>query len=305
MGGKSTSSTTQTQNSTTTPWAPAQPFLDGILGQLNSGLASANATGAESNALNTVEANAGSYNAFGPTVTSTVRSYLNGGGALAQAPNAQATFDAYKTALAPYANGSMIGANSALKPQLQTIQDDVTNATNGQFAAAGRDMSPANYQAVARGVAQGEAPVIANQYNADADRAVNAAGSIYGAGNTTTGLLSGLQQQFLQNQGQGVGMIPTALAAQNAPANAVLAAEAQRRGIPLQTLSLLANIGVPIAGLGHQTSGTNFSQGENQMSGAQQFATIAGGLGDLGKAIPGIGSGLGSLSNFTRLLFGR
>ena len=59
----------------------------------------------------------------------------------------------------------MIGANSALKPQLQTIQDDVTNTTNGQFAAAGRDMSPANYQAVARGVAQGEAPVIANQYN--------------------------------------------------------------------------------------------------------------------------------------------
>ena len=71
-------------------------------------------------------------------------------------------------------------------------------------------------------------------------------------------------------------MIPTALTAQNAPANAILAAEAQRRGIPLQTLSLLANIGVPIAELGQQSSGTNVGQGENQMSGAQQFATIAG-----------------------------
>jgi hypothetical protein len=286
MGGKSTSSTTQTQNATTTPWAPALPFLDGILGQLNSGLASTSPTSAESGALDAAEANAGNYSQFGPGVTNTIQNYMTGGGAMAQAPNAQATLDAYRAALAPYANGSMIGANSVLKPQLQTIQDDVTNATNGQFAAAGRDMSPANYQAVARGVAQGEAPVIANQYNADTDRAINAAGSLYGAGNTTSGLLSGLQQQFLQNQGQGVGMIPTALAAQNAPANAVLATEAQRRGIPLQTLSLLANIGVPIAGLGRQTSGTNVGEGENQMSGAQQFATIAGGLG-----------------NFTKLLF--
>ena len=285
MGGKSTSSTTQTQNSTTTPWAPAQPFLDGILGQLNGGLTSTGPTSAESSALDSVEANAGNYNQFGPAVTSTIQNYLNGGGATAQAPNLQATLDAYKAALAPYANGSMIGANSALNPQLQTIQDDVTNTTNGQFAAAGRDMSPANYQAVARGVAQGEAPVIANQYNTDVDRMINSAGSLYGAGNTTSGLLSGLQQQLLQNQGQGVGMIPTALAAQNAPANAILAAEAQRRGIPLQTLSLLANIGVPIAGLGRQATGTNVSQGENDMSGAQQFATIAGGLGDFTKLL--------------------
>jgi hypothetical protein len=286
MGGKSTSSATQTQNSTTTPWAPAQPLLDSILGQLNGGLANTGPSAAESSALNTAEANAGNYNQFGPGVTNTIQNYLNGGGATAQAPNMLANLDAYKAAVARYADGSMIGANSALKPQLQTIQDDVTNATNGQFAAAGRDMSPANYQAVARGIAQGEAPVIANQYNADTDRTVNSACALYGAGNTTSGLLSGLQQQFLQNQGQGVGMIPTALAAQNAPANAILAAEAQRRGIPLQTLSLLASIGVPIAGLGRQTSGTNVSHGENQMSGAQQFATIAGGLGD-----------------FTRLLF--
>jgi hypothetical protein len=122
-------------------------------------------------------------------------------------------------------------------------------------------------------------------------------------------LLSGWQQQYLQNQGQGVGMIPTALAAQNAPANAVLAAEAQRRGTPLQTLGLLANIGVPIAGLGRQTSGTNVSQGESQMSGADQFDKIAGGIGNLSKAIPGIGSGLSSrlngLSSFARLLFPR
>ena len=49
--------------------------------------------------------------------------------------------------------------------------------------------------------------------------------------------------------------------------------------IPAQNLGLLAQIGVPIAGLGSQTSGT--TQGTQQMSGAQQFATLAGGIGSL------------------------
>jgi hypothetical protein len=285
MGGKSTSNSTQTQNSTTDPWAPTQPLLEGIIGRLNGGLANTGLTNAENGALNTSEVNAGNYSQYSPMISDTIRSLLGGGGAMDQAPAIQSTYDAFKTALTPYASSSMVGANSALKPQLQTIQDDVTNATNAQFAAAGRDMSPANYQAVARGVAQGQAPVIANQYNTDVDRAINAANAIYGAGNTTSGLLSSLRQQALQNQGQGVSMIPTALSSENAGANAILAAEAQRRGIPLQTLGLLANIGVPIAGLGRQSTGTSVGQTENQMSGAQQFATIAGGLGDLTKLL--------------------
>jgi hypothetical protein len=46
----------------------------------------------------------------------------------------------------------------------------------------------------------------------------------------------------------------------------------------VQALGLLAQIGVPIAGLGSQSTGQ--SQGTKQMSGAQQFATIAGGVGN-------------------------
>jgi hypothetical protein len=307
MGGKSTSSTTQTQNSTTTPWAPTQPFLNGILGQLGSGLSNTGLTNAESGALNTTEANAANYGLYSPMISDTVNSFLGGGNAMGQAPAIQANLDAYKALLTPYANGSMIGANSALKPQLDTISNDVTNNVNSMFAGAGRDMSGINQQALARGIAQGEAPVIANQYNTDVDRALNASGLLYGAGNTTSGLLSGLSQQDLQNRAQGIGLAPTALSSDNAGANAILAAEAQRRGIPLQTLGLLANIGVPIAGLGHQTSGTNVSQSDNQMSGADQFGKIAGGLDNVAKAIPGIGSaasaGLNGLSTLASLLF--
>ena len=89
-----------------------------------------------------------------------------------------------------------------------------------------------------------------------------------------------MQQQKLANQGQGVTAAGQALDARNAGNNATLAAEAQRRGIPVQALGLLAQIGIPIAGLGSQSQGQGTQT--NQMSGAQQFATIAGGLGSLG-----------------------
>ena len=113
---------------------------------------------------------------------------------------------------------------------------------------------------------------------------LNAANALYGAGNTTANTLSGMQQNYLANQGQGVSAAQSALDAQNYGANATLAAEAQRRGIPVQALGLLAQIGVPIAQLGQQSNGTtNTTQ---QMSGVQQFGAIASGIGSLLKFMP-------------------
>jgi hypothetical protein len=173
----------------------------------------------------------------------------------------------------------MVGNNPALAAQLAQIQTDVANSVNGQFAAAGRDFSGANQMAYGRGVAAGQAPVIAAQYNQDVANQLAAANALYGAGNTTAGALSGLQQNYLANQGQGVAAAQSALDAQNYGANATLAAEAQRRGIPVQALGLLAQIGVPIAQLGKQSSGT--TTGTQEMSGAEQFGKIAGGINNL------------------------
>ena len=75
--------------------------------------------------------------------------------------------------------------------------------------------------------------------------------------------------------------------AQNATANATLAAEAARQGIPVQALGLLSQIGIPLAGLG--TTATGQSNGTNTMSGAQQFAQIASGIGNLFGAASGTG----------------
>src|SRR5262249_23862395 len=201
------------------------------------------------------------------------------GGANAQVPNVQSNLASYQSQLSPYANGSMIGNNPALAAQLAQIRDDVTNQVNGQFAAAGRDFSGANQQALARGLAQGEAPVLAPQYNQDVANQIAAANALYGAGNTTANMLAGFQQNYLANQGQGVSAAQSALDAQNYGANATLAEEAQRRGIPIQALSLLAQIGTPIAQLGQQSNST--TTGTQDMSGVDQFATIAKGIGSL------------------------
>jgi len=282
MGGQSSS--TQTQQSQTAPWQAAQPMLQGILGQLGTGLNNTAPTGAETGALNTLQSNAAHGNPYAGQIGGYAQSLLNGGGANAQAANVQSNLGTFQSQLTPYANGSMIGNNPALAAQLAQIQTDVGNSVNGQFAAAGRDLSGANQMAYGRGVAAGEAPVIASQYNQDVANQVNAANALYNAGNTTAGTLSGMQQNYLANQGQGVTAAQSALDAQNYGANATLAEEAQRRGIPVQALGLLANIGLPIAGLGSQSNGT--TAGTQQMSGAQQFGAIAQGIGNLIKFTP-------------------
>src|SRR5512139_406906 len=256
MGGRSEQTQQTNQSSTTNPWAEAQPALRGILAQLQSGLGNTNITGAENTALNTITANAGNANQFAPQIGNLVGDLLGGGGANAQSGAISGNLADYQRRLGATADGTQIGANSGLNPYLQTISNDVQNRVNGMFAGAGRDLSGANQQALARGIAEGTAPVIANQYNQDVANMRGAADALYGAGNTTSGLLTGLTQQGLANRQAGAQLAPSALDAQNAGANSILQAEAARRGIPVQALGLLANIGIPIAGLGGQSQGT-------------------------------------------------
>lgn len=282
MGGQSTS--TQTQQSQTAPWQAAQPDLQGILGQLNPLIQNSGLTSTESNAINQLSQNAAQGNPFTGQITGLANNLLNGGGATSQAQNLQSGLSSLQSQLTPYASGSQVGNDPALQAQLAQIASDTTNQVNGQFAAAGREFSGANQQALARGIAQGEAPVIASQYNQEVANQLNAANSLYNAQNSTSGLLSGLAQQGLANQLQGVSTTQDALNAQNYAPQQQLALGQLAQSIPAQNLQLLAQIGVPIAGLGGQSSGT--SQTTQDMSGAQQFGTIASGLGALAKFLP-------------------
>jgi hypothetical protein len=286
LGGSSKQTTTQ--NSTTAPWEAAQPALQGILSQLQGNLANTGLTGAENNALTGSTNNAYNWTSqFAPTINSYAKDLLAGGGATDQAGNINANYQRYVDQTNPLASNTNYNPydTPGFKDALSTTIADITNSTNGQFAAAGRDFSGANSQALGRGILQGVAPTIASQFNQNIQNQQGAAGNLYNAGNTNAGLLAGLQQQKLANQGQGVTAAGQGLDASNAGYTATLQAEAARRGIPVQNLGLLAQIGVPIAALGSQSSGT--SQTEKQASPMEQFLQFGQGLGGIGSFLFG------------------
>lgn len=288
MGGQSKQTQTSNQQSTTAPWEAAQPALQGILGQLQTGLGNTGITGAESGALNNIVTNAQNAGQFTPQINNLIGDLLKGGGAGNQTGQINQAYQDYQRRLNPIADGQNLGpgGNPALQNYLNVASNDIQSRINGMFAGAGRDLSGANVIQTARGVMEGTAPILAAQYNTDANAQRSAADALYGAGNTTAGLLTGLGQQGLANRQAGAQLAPAALDSANAGSNAILQAEAARRGIPIQALGLLANIGIPIAGLGSQSTGASTTHGQNQMSGAQQFGLIAQGINNLMPKMP-------------------
>lgn len=287
MGGESKQQ--QTQSSESNPWAAAQPALQGILGQLNPLIQNSGLSSASSNAIDQLQQSANQGNPFASQINANTTNLLNGGGANAQAGNVQSGFDAYKAQTNPLASNTNYDPmqTPGLADALAAMKSDITGSVNGQFAAAGRDMSGMNSQTLGRGLTQGLAPVIVDQYNKNIANQQNAAGNLYNASNTNAGLLTGMNQQGLANQQQGMTNSNDALAAKNYGATQTLNLEQLRQSLPAQQLGLLAQIGIPIGGLGGTKTGT--STGTAEMSGADQFGKIAGGIGNIGKFLFGGG----------------
>jgi hypothetical protein len=103
------------------------------------------------------------------------------------------------TTLSPYLSSSFLNPYSTpgFSDALKTTNSDITNQINSQFAAAGRDLSPANTTALARGLSQGEGGLIANQYNTNVNAQQAAANALFSGANTTAGGLTALQQAAL------------------------------------------------------------------------------------------------------------
>lgn len=279
MGGTSTSK--QTQSSTLAPYDPANPSLQGLLGGINSLVPQAGtlSTG-QQGAINQVISNSNGQPTYNPTINSGTMGLLNGGGAQANDSDIKSNLSTLQNGiLGQTASGANIGNNPALKAQIDQITTDATNQTNGAWAAAGRDGSPGNAQALGRGIASGVAPVLAQQYNTDTSNALNAATSLYGAGNSTYGLLNGNQNQANTNFTNGIGAVSSGLNAQNAAPTAAINAMAQQFNIPASQLQTLLGMVSPVAAQFGTQNGQ--STGESTMSGAQQFATIASGIGSL------------------------
>lgn len=279
MSGRSSGTTNTSQTQHTDPYGPTQAGITSLvsgLSGINPGL-----TSTETGALDALSANAQAGNPYAPKIGDVATSLLGGGPDRTGIVND--AYAQYKGDLSPVAAGA--GLDPSTNPQLQgylsTIQDDVAKRVNGMFAGAGRDLSGANLNALGRGIAAGTAPVLYGAYNDAVNRQDAARDKLYGAGGATAGLLSGLDQASLGNQQAGIGAAASAMNAKDSSLMQTLAIEAQRRGIPLNTITSLLG---PLAGIGAQfgtTSGSGTTNTTQQMSGAQQFALISGALRNL------------------------
>jgi hypothetical protein len=194
--GNTTNVGAQQQQQTTAPWEVAQPFLTKILGQLQ-GTIPTGLSPSELSGIQGLNNWAGYSSQFLPQVTGLTGNLLAGGNAMDQAGNINNAYNRYQMQLL----GSGVIDPKNLNPMntpgfgdaLKTVNADITNQINQQFAGAGRDLSGMNAQTLARGLSQGEGGLIQDQYNKNLANQMGAYASLYGAGNTTGGLLQRLE----------------------------------------------------------------------------------------------------------------
>lgn len=253
--GGSDKTTTSSQNQISNPWQPTQPLLQTLLGKM--GGVSTAVTPGQMAAFGQLKANAsqGDPNAAATRQLST--DLLN---ARDNSGTVDSAYGALKGQLGDIANSNPDPTqNPGIQGMLTTVGNDVTNRINQQFAAAGRDMSGANSQAVARGVTQAEAPILLGQYNTNILNKMAAAQALQSAGYGAATTDQGLDTARAALRQAGVETGNEALSQSNYAPTSILQLEQQKTQLPFTNLGLLASLLYPMAGLGGQVSGTGTS----------------------------------------------
>jgi hypothetical protein len=283
--GVNTSSTSQDITAAKAPYGPTtgglQSLIDllgGQIGQIgNANEGTAGNLSAPESLYGQAAGDAASLPNFGPAASNTAADFLQTGGdptglLRTSAGNLQSV-------AGEGANGGA-GLNPMDTPGMQgvlnTIQQDVSNQVNSQFAGAGRSLSGLNEQTLARGLAQGEAVPLLNQYNQNVSNMESA--------NQGLGSIS---QSAAGNIGSGLNY--AAAAPGLASINPLTAAGAlsQQTQLPYTYIQQAENLLNPIAGLG----GTSNSQQQGTATGSLLSALT----GILGGGANSITSGLSGL----------
>lgn len=275
----STSSTTN-QSSSTSPWAPAQPLLQNILGQL--GGVPLNASAGQTGAVNAINSAVAGMPNFGGQGINAVNG-LFGSNTSPQQGILSNAYGQTAGALSPMLSAGYTNpyTNPALASAMSTMNSDISNQIEGQFAAAGRPMgtNADSAQAVARGLAQGEGGLLANEFNTLTGNQLAAGQQLEGAAGQTAQGITGQQQaqygNWLQAM-QAAGAIPGLL---TQPGTSMLTAANLQEQLPFMNIQGLEQLGLPIAALGAQSTGTSTTQQQSP------WYTTAMGLGLLGMGL--------------------
>ena len=287
----SSKTTNQSQSSTTNPWAPAQSLLNSLLGSYGS--QSTATTPDQSSALTNLTNSTSSLPNFGAQGTSAVNNLFSSS-TQPQVGTLQNAYGALQNNLGATASGANLNPYSTpgFSDALNTMTSDITNATKGVYAGSGRDPSGAGSfaQSLGRGLTQGEAPTIANQYNQNYQNMANANNSLFsGAGSTASGITN-LNQTQLGNGITGLQAGSAIPGLYSSPAQAQLSAANTAYSQPYSNLSQLLSPATAIAGLGGQSTGTGTSTTTTDpslLSSIQQGMQVGGaGLSAAGSIAP-------------------
>jgi hypothetical protein len=289
MGGSPTTTTKTNQTQQTNPYGPANSGIDAITGQIAGLIPNTGINPTESSAFGTLMNNANNGNPYAGQIGGLATNLLNGGGANNQTPMLNQAYQDYMKRLSPTANGDLNNpaSNPALQGYLGTIGNDVQNRVNSMFAGAGRDLSGLNQQSLARGITEGQAPILYDAYNQGVNNQMNAAGNLYGAGNSTASALTGMNQTALGNQQAGIGVSGSALQANDSAANQMLAIQQQMRGLQPGNIAQLQSLLLPIASSFGQTTGSGTSTSQQDLPlWMQILGGVSSAASTIGKFIP-------------------
>jgi hypothetical protein len=291
--GQSSQQTSQQSQSQSSPWAPAQPELQSILGGI--GGVNPQTTPYQQQALAQLMQNAGGIQNFTGQATGAANNFIGGDPTGLLSP----AYKQYQQTMNPIAQASLNPMNTpGFSNALGTMNQDITNQVNGEFAGAGRSGSGLNTQQLARGISQGDSQAIANQYNQNVSNVQGASNGLLAAGAGTAGAMN-------QATGQGLGIAGTIPGFAGQTPSAMLNAAGQNYMLPLQQLGALENLTVPIAGLGGQSSGSSQGQTINQASPLQMMlGMFNGGPTSTYNGALGAAQGLGNAMNLGNLFPG-
>jgi hypothetical protein len=266
--GSKTEKTKSSASSDVDPWDVAIPALKDFIGEARTiSSRRAGPTTAQTGAINELKANAAQGNPFEDEINRLAGDLF---GSESYSPEVSAGYADFQRRLDPVADGANldIGNNEYIQNLLKTVGDDIQWRTNSTFAGAGRDMSGINQQAVARGITQGTAPILLDQYNREQGRTDAAARDLFSGSNTAATTKANLDSSSASLRGAGIDASRAAMEARDAGPNAILNLEEQLKQMPYQELSWLAELLYPAAGLGGQTEEEGKSKSKGTSFGA-------------------------------------
>lgn len=272
-------------------------MLQNVINSLGQGTTSA--TGGQQSAINQIENEASGAPSYAAPGEATVSNLFNTSTAPQQGLLTN-TLNTTNAALAPELSSTFTNplTTPGFGAALSTLNNDITNQVDSQFAGAGRSGSPDNAQALARGLSQGEGQLIANEANTLTGEQQAAAGQTNNATINTTGALTGQQEVPLTNALQGIsaaGSIPGLL---TQPGTTALGAQTLGATSPYLNASSIENLINPIAALGGQTSGVS---GGTSTTATNPLSNIIGGVAGTAGLIGGT-QGFGANGWLTSLL---